>query len=424
MGRIRQALGWLWLGGAVAVIPTVVQPASPPAGVWEGAFHGGRGDQTIALVLLPRGTSGLAGMMYLDGEEFGPVERARTGGDSLQFVAFNFPIAARIVGDRLECALRIPHGAAHAFVMRRVSADTLVVPPSVARAQTHAPATMAVPLAPDSVYRAHAVPPGSMSSVAPCLARGTLLLVGGGASQPEIVHRFVALCGGTGARVVDIPTGSMDLTAEQAAAHAAGLARSFGLAHVTALHTASRDTADSEAFVEPLEHATGVWIEGGEARALLHSYMGTRTERALIALLDRGGVIGGTSAGALIWGSRAMVFEAHPGMSQWRLMTPDNLAPADLHDTTIGALRNVLIAPHFTEFKLQPVAAKLAAADPGLLQIGIDQDTAVEVHGDVATVLGLETVSIYDGRQHEDGAPARVLRAGQRYDLVNRRVLP
>ena len=75
------------------------------------------------------------------------------------------------------------------------------------------------------------------------------------------------------------------------------------MASVTVLHSLDRATSDSDGFIEPLRRATGVWILGGFPVHLVHSYVGTRTERAIRELLDRGGVVGGESAGAMIQAS-------------------------------------------------------------------------------------------------------------------------
>jgi len=64
-----------------------------------------------------------------------------------------------------------------------------------------------------------------------------------------------------------------------------------------------RATSNSDRFVEALRGATGVWILGGFPGRLVQSFLGTRTERAIRELLDRGGVVGGESAGAMIQAS-------------------------------------------------------------------------------------------------------------------------
>ena len=79
--------------------------------------------------------------------------------------------------------------------------------------------------------------------------------------------------------------------------------RHFGVKNVTVLHTRDRAEADTEAFVAPLKTARGVWFGGGRQWRLVDAYMGTRTQREIEAVLARGGVIGGGSAGATIQGS-------------------------------------------------------------------------------------------------------------------------
>src|SRR5262245_33856280 len=79
--------------------------------------------------------------------------------------------------------------------------------------------------------------------------------------------------------------------------------RGVGVKHLTILHAATQAEADREDFVSPLKDATGVWFPGGRQFRLADSYLHTRTLAELHSLLQRGGVIGGTSAGASILAS-------------------------------------------------------------------------------------------------------------------------
>jgi cyanophycinase len=393
-------------------------PASTPPfiGLWEGVYHGGHGDQPVALVLHPRGPLAFVGMVYFDGGEFGPIEDGRVNGDSLTFRATNYPFLGELRGNQLTMTLVVPHGSRHEFTLTHTGTDTTQLPASFhAAAAASAAPKLERDTAPDSVFAAHAVSPEEAPGVSPCLQHGTLLLVGGGAGQSDIERRFVELAGDAAARIVVIPTAHVE-TVDQDAIEQFGVAaaRIFGVPKVTVLHTCSRREADSEAFAGVLKNATGVWIDGGEASYLLNAYMGTRTERELIALLDRGGVIGGTSAGALIWGSRSVVYRAHPGAKSYQLPTADDMLLGDRREPDLGVLRNVLVSPHFTEFKQQAVIAKMLALYPRLLAIGIDEATAVEVHGDTGTVLGRGKVTILRGQA---APPLFVLKAGARFDL-------
>ena len=417
---MRNALIVLVLGGSLALPSPGWAQSERFRGLWEGLFHGGRGDQPMALVVRPRGPAGFAGTWYQEGMELGPVEAARVSGDSLICSVMSFDIVAVAAGERMSVDFVVRNGKAHHFEMTRTSPDTTRLP-AVPAASEHAPPQIQRELPPDSVYRAHAVAPGEAVGLAPCLRKGTLLLVGGGPSQADLDRRFVDLAGGPSARVVVIPTAAIDdgdpKTLER---FAEAVRRELALARVTLLHTSSRREADSETFVAPLRQATGVWILGGEGSWLLDSYLGTRTERELVAVLERGGVVGGTSAGAVIWGSTLMAFRPDTTGRELQPMRVENLVIGSLHGVGIGLLRGVNITPHLSSFHLEPALRKLVAATPGLLGIGIDEATAVEVHGDVGRVLGRGNVTIYDSGTAQ---PPLILKDGARYDLIHRRVL-
>src|SRR5262245_38964430 len=368
------------------------------AGRWEGAFHGGRGDQPVAIVCRPRGASGFGGTFFLDGTEVGPIQDGRCSGDSLWFRVASYACAARLGEHGMSVVLTVTSGRTHAFDLARTSPDT-----TGAVMAASAPPLPARDVAPDSLFRARELPDGPVSGTDPCLRKGTLLLVGGGPNQEDIDRRFLELAGGDHARIVAIPTASARSSdATSPSRYAAVVARSLGAKDVATLHTFSRRQADSASFTAPLAHATGAWIAGGEGSWLLDSYLGTRTERELLALLDRGGVISRTSAGALSCASRMMTFHTRPGVSEYAQMKPEDLAPHHVRSTGVGLLRNVMIVPHFSEQHLEAFTEGMVQAHPGLLGLGIDEATAAD--GDVITVLGRGHVTVYDGRDH-DGKP-------------------
>src|SRR5262249_36056951 len=145
------------------------------------------------------------------------------------------------------------------------------------------------------------------------------------------------------------------------------------------------------------------------------------TEAELTAVLARGGVIGGSSAGALIWGSQALLYKAHSGGPRFRIESANDLVIGNPHEITFGLLHDVLIQPHFTEFKSAPSMDRILATSPHLLGIGIDESTAIEAHENQFVVLGSGSVFVYDGL-HSKGAPL-ILKRGARYDIERRAAL-
>lgn len=138
--------------------------------------------------------------------------------------------------------------------------------------------------------------------------RGSLVIVGGGGTPDSVRRKFIELAGGKEkAKIVVIPTAS-----ESADATGAELEefldpwRKQGTASVVLVHTRSRERADDPEFSRPIDEATGVWFSGGDQSRITAAYLGTRTEQAFRGVLARGGVVGGTSAGAAVM-SRVMI---------------------------------------------------------------------------------------------------------------------
>ena len=247
-------------------------------------------------------------------------------------------------------------------------------------------------------------------------ARGTLILQGGVGDNRAIASAFVAAAGGPAAHIVVIPTASVFDAGPPGMGTflARRMKESFGVGEVTVLHALDRATSDSDRFVEPLRKATGVWILGGMPERLVQAYLGTKTERAIEDLLDRGGVVGGESAGAMIQGSWLDTSDSES-------FTADILALIRAHGTGagFGLLTHSAVFPHF-DTRGPEAAVRESAAHPDRLAIGIDEETALIVRGDQAEVVGLRAVSLYDGAGRGASNVVR-LKTGERYDLAARR---
>jgi cyanophycinase len=241
-------------------------------------------------------------------------------------------------------------------------------------------------------------------------AKGALVVVGGGRLPKEITERFVRLAGGPDARFVVVPTADEgELDSDRIRQE---FVRQFGATHVTVLHTRDPKLADSDAFIAPLREANAVWFGGGRQWRLVDSYLGTKTEREIRAVLKRGGVIGGTSAGATIQGSY-LVRGAPEG---------NTILMAKGHEQGFGYLKNVAIDQHVIARKREADLSQVIKAHPELLGIGVDEGTAIVVTGDVCEVIGQSKVAITDGKEH-DGKPYTLLSPGDRFDLKDKRRL-
>ncbi len=213
-------------------------------------------------------------------------------------------------------------------------------------------------------------------------------------------NRFLELAGGKNARLVIIPT------AHTKADHLETMAsypywRAQKVASVSFLHTRKHDEANDPKFVKPLTEATGVWLPGGDQSMLVAPYRGSLVERELHKLLARGGVIGGTSAGASAM-SRLMIVGGNP------------LAQVG---TGFGLLPEVVIDQHFHNRNRLPRLLSILTRYPQYVGLGIDEETAVVVHGGQATILGNANVRLCLPGESKNPAQVRVLKAGEKVDL-------
>lgn len=238
---------------------------------------------------------------------------------------------------------------------------------------------------------------------------GSLVIVGGALRDSAILGRFLELAGGPDAPIVVIPTaGSRDDYGQ----YWIGLRqfKDLGATNLTVLHTRSRNQANSDDFVRPLTTARGVWFSGGRQWRLADAYLDTKVHSALWELLARGGVIGGSSAGATIQGS----YLARGDTKTNTIMMGD-------HEQGLAFLRDVAIDQHLLRRNRQFDLIEVIDARPELLGIGIDENTAIVVQRDEFEVIGQGYVAIYDrNRQIDSGGRFYFLAAGDRFDLATR----
>jgi cyanophycinase len=251
--------------------------------------------------------------------------------------------------------------------------------------------------------------------------KGTLYIGGGSISSDSLIIKFMQLAGGKDAAIVVIPTAD---GAEKYDANvgAAGRMKKLGATNVTILHTSDRTIANTDSFVKPLLTAKAVWFGGGRQWRLVDAYANTKTEQMLWKILDRDGVIGGSSAGATIQGS----FLVRGDTKTNQIMMGD-------HQQGFGFMKNVAIDQHMLARNRQFDMFEILNAHPQLLGIGIDENTAIIVKGNEFEVIGESYVAIYDGTfWSNEGTELKnppnkanvfyFLSKGNKYDLLNRKV--
>jgi len=258
---------------------------------------------------------------------------------------------------------------------------------------------------------------------------GTLIAIGGGEiGDTSIMKEFRKLAGGDAAKIVVIPTAFVRNNKIDTMLLKRNF-KEYGIPNFTILHTSDSIEANTDDFVKPIKEATGIYFTGGRHWRIADSYLNTKVHEELSKLLDRGGVIAGSSAGATIQGS----YLARGDTKNNQIMMGD-------HEVGFGFISNITIDQHVLTRNRQFDMFTILKNKPELLGIGIDESTAIIVKGDILEVIGESYVLIYDqsfwstdsSDLYEDNAQKKLpnkdqlfyfLKSGDKYNLRERKVI-
>jgi len=252
--------------------------------------------------------------------------------------------------------------------------------------------------------------------------KGTLLIIGGGALDGTgIYEEFIQLAGGKDAKYVVVPTAGGNKNADGTIRvykedDVLKPFRDLGLKNVVMLHTPDPKVANTQEFARPLRDANAVWFNGGRQWNLVDSYADTLTQREFEKVLERGGVIAGSSAGATIQGQ----FLVRGAVKNNEIM----IAPEPEHRAGFAFLRRSAIDQHINTRNRWDDLVPLIKQFPDLLGIGLSERTAIIVRGDRFEVFGAWKVAVHDNmRSYQPWEkPYFVLSAGDVYNMKSRKI--
>ena len=187
-----------------------------------------------------------------------------------------------------------------------------------------------------------------------------------------------------------------------------------GAKRVIAINARKFEDVEDPKTLELVKKAGGVWFGGGRQWRFVDAYENTKMHEAFRDVLRRGGVIGGSSAGATIQGD--YLCRGSP------LNNTDIMCEG--YERGLGFLPGTAIDQHFAQRKRFADMTELMKTYPQLLGIGLDEATAIVVRGHVADVMGKGEAHFYDRKKpvEKDKPDHESIKAGGRYDLKERKV--
>jgi cyanophycinase len=249
--------------------------------------------------------------------------------------------------------------------------------------------------------------------------KGKLIIVGGGNMPDSLFTFFANYCGGKDQSIVYIPTATTDEQYIKEGGHLVKFT-SRGFTNLSTIHTRDKVKADDPKNIELVRNAKGIFFGGGDQDLIAAAYGETRLYKEFIALLERGGVIMGTSAGATIMGSLLVGGDARKDLTK-----PYPFKPAFSFVKNMAIDQHVLVRNR--QFDLIPVIEN----NPSNIGVAIDESTAIIVEAGKFKVWGLSYALLYDpldwGKQQKEIGkvikPFKMLGSGDGYDFNTRKIL-
>jgi len=220
---------------------------------------------------------------------------------------------------------------------------------------------------------------------------GPLLAIGAAEDKfgnRKILRRFVELSGGEKARIAIIPTAS---AIDDAGQRYKGIFLELGASEADVVFIGDRDDANSPDLVRLVENSSGIFITGGNQIRVASMLGGTGVAKAIVQRHRDGVTVGGTSAGASVMSAIMVAGGASGSTPRPHSAT---MSPG------LGLIDTVIIDQHFRERDRVGRLVTMVSFNPGLLGLGIDEDTAALIWSDgTMEVVGRGSVLVVDGTQ-------------------------
>ena len=234
----------------------------------------------------------------------------------------------------------------------------------------------------------------SLEQPARITARGWLVPIGGCLQSPEILTRFVDLCGGADARIVVIPTASNE---PDHRSYYEAVFAPFPQRSLEVLPVSTRADCADPALLSHVADATGVFFTGGNQLKLATVLGGTPMADLLRARFASGMPVGGTSAGAAFLSDHMIAFGE------------EGKAPRTAMVTTVAGLgltKRFIIDQHFRQRDRLGRLVTAIAYNPIMIGLGVDEDTAAFISPDEETIhiVGTGAVTLVDPAELDTSA--------------------
>ena len=210
---------------------------------------------------------------------------------------------------------------------------------------------------------------------------------GGQMSEPD--RRAIELAGGPSAQISIIPTAAApDNNHRRAGGNGVNWFKSLGATHIESLPLIDKASANDPSIASAIRRSRLIYMLGGFTGYLGETLKDSASWQAMLEAYANGAVIAGSSAGAMV-------------MCQYYF------DPGKRHVVEgLGLLQNTCVLPHHNTFG-QSWAQQLTSELPGVVLLGIDEQTGMIDDGEQGRNVGWGVYGQGDITLYREGKPAK-----------------
>lgn len=215
--------------------------------------------------------------------------------------------------------------------------------------------------------------------------KGNLFIIGGGDRSDALIKQLVLTANLSAKDYIiilpmasEIPDTGFKYIAAQLKKQTTATIKNFNF---------SKHDVNDKKWVDSLAKAKLIYILGGDQNRFMKSVLNTPVYTAIHKAFQNGSTVAGTSAGAAVM-SKYMITGKQLLDTVYK-ETFNKLWDKNIEFTEgMGLLQNTIIDQHFLKRNRYNRLISALAAHPELVCVGIDESTAIIVHGNKATVAG------------------------------------
>ena len=228
--------------------------------------------------------------------------------------------------------------------------------------------------------------------------KGNLFIIGGGHRSPRLIHALLATAQLSAKDYIVV----LPMATEQRDTAYYYIKTELGKVCGNAIANLNftKSNTSNSSMLDSLVHARLIFITGGDQSRFMNIVLHTPVQKAILKAYNHGATVAGTSAGAALM-STHMITGRHFRGDTTYYATFGELRQKNIEiKDGLGLLASAIVDQHFIAKSRYNRLLSALAAYPAFACIGIDEATAIIVHGQKVKIAGEGQVILFSNPQH------------------------